>query len=347
MARKSVKIAFKLAVSAALVALILLVVPWKELWTEVRRLHPRTWLAVWAGFVGGHALGVFKWRYNVNLGIRSERAKLTAVDAVQCYAAGMFANLCLPSIVGGDALKALLAAKITGRAEAAVIGGLTERLIDTFALLVLIVAGALWTRDTMPGWAQDVVQVAALVAIAGTVLVLPLAMRTKVRRWPRRLRRPAGRAMVAVRRLLERPRRALFVLALSLAIQGWFVVLNAELGRGIGIDAPLAVWFFAVPMAKAITLAPVSFGGFGLREVTLAGFLEGLRDVPLRLGVAASALWQTVLVATGLVGGALWFVLGFRASARTGAGHGSLLEERAAKPGSAERAVTAEGARHG
>jgi glycosyltransferase 2 family protein len=337
MARSSVKIAFKLAVSAALVASILLVVPWTRLWESVRSLDPRTWLAVWGGFVAGHALGVFKWRYNVNLGIRSERAKLSGVDAVQCYAAGMFANLCLPSIVGGDALKALLAAKVTGRAEAAVIGGLTERLIDTFALLVLIVVGALWSRETMPDWAQNVVQVAALVAIAGTVLVLPLAMRTKLERWPRKVRRTVGRAMVATRRLLERPHRALFVLALSFSIQGWFVVLNAELGRGIGIDAPIAVWFFAVPMAKAITLAPISFGGFGVREVTLAGFLEALRSVPRELGVAASALWQTVLVATGLAGGALWFVLGFRASARTGAGHGSLLAERRA-PASGVRA---------
>lgn len=328
MTRTSVKIAFKLAVSAVLIAAILLIVPWSRLWASMRSLEPGTWLAVWGGFVAGHGLGVLKWRYNVNLGIRSRRAKLSGLDAVQCYAAGMFANLCLPSIVGGDALKALLAAKVTGRAEAAVIGGLTERLIDTFALLVLIVVGALWSRETMPGWARDVVQVAALVGAAGALLVLPLAMRTKLERWPRRLRRTAGRAMVAMRRLLERPHRALFVLGMSLLIQGWFVVLNAELGRGIGIDAPIAVWFFAVPMAKAITLAPISFGGFGLREVTLAGFLEGLRGVPKELGVAASALWQTVLVATGLAGGAMWFVLGFRAAARTGAGHGSLLAER-------------------
>ncbi len=347
MARKSVKIAFKLAVSAALIELILVVVEWGKLWDSVRALDARTWLLVWAGFVGGHALGVFKWRYNVNLGIRSARARLTAADAVQCYSAGMFANLCLPSIVGGDALKAVLAARVTGRPEAAVIGGLTERLIDTFALLLLVAVGALWSRETMPGWANDFVVVALLVGVGAGVLLLPLALRTKLSRWPRKLRRTAGRAMVALRRLLERPHRALVVLARSLAIQGWFVVLNAELGRGIGIDAPLAVWFFAVPMAKAITLAPISFGGFGVREWALAWLLEGMRNVPRELGVAASALWQTVLVATGLAGGALWFVLGFREGARTGAGHGSLLDERSAKPASAERAVTAEGARHG
>jgi len=337
---RAFKLGIKLAVSGVLLVLIAAVVPWEKLWTSVRSLDARTWALVWLGFVAGHALGVLKWRYNVNLGIRSARARLSTVDAAQCYAAGMFANLCLPSIVGGDALKALLAAKVTGRAEAAVIGGLTERLIDTFALLVLILVGALWSADAMPGWAQSTVQVGALVALAGAMLFTPLVLRVKLARWPRKLRRTVGRALVALRRLTERPQRALLVFALSLVIQAWFVLLNRELGRGIGLDAPLAVWFFAVPMAKAITLAPISFGGFGLREVTLAGFLEALAKAPRELGIAASVLWQTVLVATGLAGGALWFTLGLRRGAKTGAGHGSLLDEQ-------RSATSRASARHG
>lgn len=339
MNKRALKLGVKLGVSAALLALIAAVVPWEKLWSSVRSLDARTWGLVWLGFIAGHALGVFKWRYNVNLGIRSARARLSLVDAAQCYAAGMFANLCLPSIVGGDALKALLAAKVTGRAEAAVVGGLTERLIDTFALLVLILVGAVWSADAMPGWAQSTVQVGALVALAGAALFTPFVLRVKLARWPRKLRRTVGRALVALRRLAERPQRALLVFALSLVIQAWFVLLNRELGRGIGLDAPLAVWFFAVPMAKAITLAPISFGGFGLREVTLAGFLEALAKSPRELGIAASVLWQTVLVATGLAGGALWFALGLRPGAKTGAGHGSLLDE--------QRSATGASARHG
>lgn len=325
MQKKTVKLALKVAVTLAAVAWIAWKVHWHDIASAIGRVPALTWFAVWLGFAAGHALGVFKWRYNVNLGIRSARARLAPVDAVQCYSAGMFANLCLPSIVGGDALKAILAARLTGRAEAAVIGGLTERLIDTFALLVLIVTGALWSQSAMPGWAQSVVQVGALLAVAGALLALPLVLRTRLARWPRKLRRSVGRALVAMRRLAARPQRALIVLALSLLIQGWFVVLNMQLGRAIGIDAPLAVWAFAVPMTKAITLAPLSVGGLGLREVTLAAFLTAMAGVADQDGVAASLLWQSVLIATGLVGGGLWFVLGYREGARTGAGRDSLL----------------------
>jgi hypothetical protein len=206
-----------------------------------------------------------------------------------------------------------------------VVGGVTERLIDTFALLVLIVVGALWSQSAMPGWAQSVVQVGAVIGFGGALLALPLVLRTKLARWPRKLRRTVGRAMVALRRLAHKPQRALLVLVLSLAIQSWFVVLNMQLGRAIGIDAPLAVWFFAVPMTKAITLAPLSVGGLGLREVTLAAFLTAMAGVADKQGVAASLLWQSIVISTGLVGGVLWFVLGYRRTAKTGAGHGSLL----------------------
>jgi uncharacterized protein (TIRG00374 family) len=312
----------RVAVSAVLLAVIFFKVPWSELWQNAQRLDPAVWAGVLGAFWLGHGVGVFKWRFNVNLG----NANLRPLDALQCYSAGLFSNLFLPSIVGGDALKAWLAGKVTGRLEAAVFGGLSERLLDTAALLALIVIGGLASHTTVDGWPRQVILVGSLIAAAGAIVFLPLVLRVKLARWPRKLRRPLGRAMVAMRRLLRRPRAAFAVFALSLAIQSWFVLLNYWLGLGIGIDVPLVFWFLAIPLAKAITLAPISLGGFGLRELALAGILA-LAGVPKEQGVAVSLVWQSIVVATGLVGGLVWFALGHRAEARTGWGHGSLLGE--------------------
>src|SRR6185436_7834476 len=125
--------------------------------------------------------------------------------------------------------------------------GLTERLIDTAALLTLIVGGGLFSHTTVEGWASQVILVSSLIAIVGAVLFLPMLLRVRLARWPRKVRRPLGRAMVAMRRLTRRPLAALGVFALSLAIQSWFVLLNYWLGVGIGIDVPLAFWFLAIP----------------------------------------------------------------------------------------------------
>lgn len=303
----------------------------QQMAAALRGMSPLVWLGVWAAFIAGHVLGAFKWRFNVNLG----EAGLRRVDALQCYGAGLFANLFLPSIVGGDALKAWLGGKLSGRLEACIFGGLTERLIDTLALLSLIVIGAFASQATVEGWYGQVIQVGVIVAFVGALIFLPLLLRMKLARWPRKLRRPISRMMVSMRRIAQRPAAALGVFALSLSIQAWFVLLNAWLGRAIGIEVPLAYWFLAVPLTKAITLAPISFGGLGLREATLGGLL-GLVGVPAAQGVAASLLWQSVVYSGGLFGGLVWFALGLRKDARTGAGHGSLIGE----------ARTAEG-RHG
>ena len=312
-AKKRLKFWIKAAVTASVLALILRVVDWGELYEGARQLDPRLWLAVLFCFMAGHLCGALKWRLNVNIC----RAGLGRADAIQIYAAGLFANLCLPSIVGGDGLKAVLGGRVTGRYESVIFGGLTERLIDTLALLILIVVGTLLSSGQMPGQAGQVLFVGALVVLGLGVLFLPLALRLKLTTFPRKLRRPVGRAMVAMRRLWRRPHLALLVLGASLAIQSWFVLLNAALGWGIGIDIPLVYWFLAVPLAKAITLAPISFGGFGVREATLAGIMAALAGVPESQGVLASLLWQTVVVTTGLVGGATWFALGMREEART------------------------------
>ncbi|HUR29314.1 MAG TPA: lysylphosphatidylglycerol synthase transmembrane domain-containing protein, partial [Planctomycetota bacterium] len=231
------KLFLKVAVSAALLAAVLYLAFHKQgeraqaTWDAVQGLEPRLWLGVLAAFAAGHLVGAFKWRFNVNLA----DAGLKLVDALQCYGAGLFSNLFLPSIVGGDALKAWLAGKVTGRLEAAILGGVTERLIDTLALLALIVIGGFVSQQGVEGMYGQVILVGSLVATLATLLFLPLLLRTKLARWPRKLRRPLARSMVSLRRVARRPLAALGVFCLSLAIQSWFVLLNAWLGKAIGI----------------------------------------------------------------------------------------------------------------
>jgi hypothetical protein len=98
---------------------------------------------------------------------------------------------------------------------------------------------------------------------------------------------------------------------LSLAIQALFVLLNAWIGRAIGIGVPLGVWFIAWPLAKLVALMPISIGGLVVREAALAGVLSQF-GVPVALGAVAGLLWQTVTFSGGLLGGVIWWALGVR-----------------------------------
>jgi len=256
------------------------------------------------GFLLGHAVGITKWRLFVN----AARGGLARVDATLCYAAGLFANLCLPSIVGGDLLRMALAGKLSRRPEAALWGGVMDRLTDLLSLAILVTAGGVLVRGGESGWIGRVLTVAVLVGVVLVALVLPLLIRRPLARWPRRLRRPVGRGLVGLRQLRRRPGTAALGLGLSLGIQGSFVLLNALLGRSIGIEVDLAVWFLVWPLAKIASLAPISLGGLAVREASLAALLLPF-GVPVARSVVCSLLWQTVLIAGGLMGGLIWLVL--------------------------------------
>lgn len=311
----------KALVSAALFALLFLVLPWAEVRAALGRLSGPVWLVAVLGFLAGHLAGTFKWRLIVN----ASRAALRVPDAIRCYAAGLFANLCLPSIVGGDVLRMALAGRATRRPEAALWGGVLDRLTDTAALALLVAGGGLFVRQALPGWGGEALAALVLVGAVLGALALPFAARQPLTRWPRKLRRPVGRSLAALRRLARNPAAAAGAFAMSLTVQAGFVLLNAWIGAQVGVHVPLAVWFLVWPLAKIAALIPISLGGLAVREASLAALLLPF-GVPAATGVVASLLWQTVLIAGGLVSGLVWLVL---ARLSHTSGPGSVLHDPA------------------
>ena len=295
------RVALQATVSVGLLVVLLAVLPWSTLRAAWGRVSWQLWLTALAGFLAGHVLGAVKWRALVNAG----RAALRPRDAAGFYGAALFANLCLPGVVGGDLLRAGLAARRTGRPEAAILGGVADRVADAAATALLVLAGALTARGSLPPTAARALETLVVLGAAGTGVLLLLTRRPLVR-WPRRLRRPAGRTLVALRYMVRRPRTALLALGISIAMQAGFVLVNAEIGRAVGIGVPLAVWFVAWPLAKLVGLLPISLGGLVVRDATLAALLAPA-GVPMALGVAAGLAWQSVLLGGGLVGALVWW----------------------------------------
>jgi len=298
-------LALRLIVSFGLLAGLLWLLPWSEVREAVGRMPLTVWLAILALFLLGHRIGVAKWQLVLSGG----GARLGGRDAVRCYAAGLFTNLCLPSIVGGDVLRGALAARATGRTEAVVLGGVADRLIDVLTLGLCLAGGTVLSARLLPGRAPLIVALIAVGGVAGLAAALWLAGRRPLARWPARIRRPLARSLVALRRLRRAPGVAALAVALSLIIQAGFVILNAWIGRSLGIEVPLAVWFVAWPLAKLTALIPISLGGLGVRDAAFGAMLVPL-GVPMARGVVASLVWQSILIGGGLLAGALWLALG-------------------------------------
>ncbi len=66
---------------------------------------------------------------------------------------------------------------------------------------------------------------------------------------------------------------------------------------------PWAAWMLAWSLAKLAALVPVSLGGIGVRQLAQAAFMAPFA-VTAALAVAQSLVWESLLLALGLVGGA-------------------------------------------
>ena len=101
--------------------------------------------------------------------------------------------------------------------------------------------------------------------------------------------------------LARRPGRLLLCLLISMAVQCLFVGINIAFAEAAHVEAPVAAWFFAWTTAKIIAIAPISLGGLGLREASMAALLVPFGADPAQV-VAIGLVWQSVLYASGLIG---------------------------------------------
>ena len=297
--------------SLAALGFLFWALPWDEVVSAARRVSLAVWGGVLAGFLAGHLLGAFKWTFL----LRRMGVAVPWATGAACYALGLFANLCLPGIVGGDVVRAAALTRRVGRFEAVALAGVGDRLLDILALGLALAAGVVAAGVRQGAAARGFLALLAVFLTAGLVLAIT-ALRRPLDRWPARWRRPIGRARVAARNLARRPGAVGISLACALAIQSSFVLLNRALGADLGVKLPLAAWFVAWPLAKLAGLLPISLGGLGVRDAAFGTLLAGF-GAAAATGVVVSLVWQSILIGGGLLAGlAWWLASGSRPSAR-------------------------------
>jgi uncharacterized membrane protein YbhN (UPF0104 family) len=287
----------RLCVSALLLALIFTLVPFADVWAAARQISPLLWLGALGLFLAGHAAAAAKWRILIGGGISYRQA-------FRAHLAGLAANLALPSVAGGDVVRAGLVMKHADDKARLAMGSVADRLIDTLGL-VLIALAAGWIAwrprldsDIWIGW--PLLGLLALVAagLAGAVALDRAASRPEP---SGKLMRLLAKMIHSAAELARRPGRLLLCLAISIAVQCLFVGINIAFAEAAHIEAPVAAWFFAWTTAKIIAIAPISLGGLGVREASMAALLVPFGADPAQV-VAIGLVWQSVLYVSGLIG---------------------------------------------
>jgi uncharacterized protein (TIRG00374 family) len=266
----------------------------------------------------GQMISAYKWY----LLLKPIRLVTSYGRAVAFYFIGMFFNIFLPTIVGGDAVKAILLSRETGATGRATMSVFMERNVGLLALLTIATIAA-WYAPPVRLFGLSLPAMVLLLLVGYIAANLVLAS-------PRAY--AAADAIVAVTPLGAMRHRVsslyegfvpyrshIGVLTIAIGLSFLFqavvigvVFLNAlALGQSFSISA-LAVF---VPLISLAGMVPVTVNGLGVREalyVLLFGQLGTSHD----LSVSLALLYLAVTFMASLPGGIVYALLRGRGEPR-------------------------------
>jgi uncharacterized protein (TIRG00374 family) len=225
----------------------------------------------WSWFVAGVALmglvavvGGIRWQ----LLLRDAEIEVSSVRAVRAVGASLFLNNVLPTSFGGDATRAWLVGRESGRLLRAAAATVVDKATALGCLFLLAWLAVGLDRGEVP---RSLVHVLVWVTIglAGAALVAALTaagVRPVVRHLPHRLAEMLRETWVTLRIWARSGRLMGSLLVLGLLYQGLAVLALVAVGKTVAVDLSFALAAVAAAIVVVAMLIPVSIGGLGVRE---------------------------------------------------------------------------------
>jgi uncharacterized membrane protein YbhN (UPF0104 family) len=211
----------------------------------------------------------------------------------------------LPSSIGGDVVRAASLADRPDQRVPAAASVVLRRLCNFPGMIVVTAVGVLATIQD--NYAEHV-RLFALAVVAGGFVLLLLTLSPALGRLSQMgvLRRGPG---VGVAKLLAtlhdfRGQRRDLVWASFRGLVFWITVVisQAMFMSAVGIHVTPAYAALVITTATAVTMVPISLGGYGLREGAFAAFLTAGNHATAAQGAAVGVCITVQMLALGVIG---------------------------------------------
>jgi uncharacterized protein (TIRG00374 family) len=241
----------------------------------------------------------------------SKRPRVPAI--LRVFFLSSFAGTFLPASIGGDAVRAYGLSQLEVPAATAIASVLMDRLLGVVSILLmgavgLTLAGTIDVATTR-AIVFPLVTAGALSLLAGSIVFSEraAAMADRLSRLlPFDSVRRLGAELTRATRAYGRYHAELAnVLAGSVGVQILRIVQAYCLGRAVGIDRSIEVYFALIPLILLIMLLPVSINGIGPSQVAFVWFF-GRTGVPQAQAFALSVLFVALGIVGNLPGGFLY-----------------------------------------
>jgi uncharacterized protein (TIRG00374 family) len=283
-----------------LVLLFKYVIDPRTVWRTLEHLDARYFVLAFGIFTIDRVLMAYKW----NLLIRARSYRLSVIRAVEIYSSAMFLGTLLPSTLGADVIRTVLARRAgigTGDVVASIA---VERSIGFICALMLALVGLIALRLTAKlDERYDILLMIGIVGLFLGIATLLLSFHPRTAAWmakfvPAHIRstRFAGKVgnLVGCYQALGASRSVLIsFVALTCVEQLIPVVFTWVNALSFGLHVSPVVMLGAVPLSVLVARLPISISGLGAFEGTFAGLLS-LSGISPRYAIAIAFVGRAI-----------------------------------------------------
>ena len=228
-------------------------------------------------------------------------------QAVRLTFIGQFFNQVLPSGVGGDVMRAWLVSREGVPIGRAVTGVLCDRAVALVVLILIISCTFFLLPALVPTEipAIDSLRIVALIGISSIAALFFLGAPLSRLLMRYRITESIGKLVRDLRKVLYSPAVSTMIITLGAAVQFLVVATIIVCAQGMSIPLELGAALLVIPTVMLVSMIPISFAGWGLRETAMIPGL-GVVGISASNALAVSVTFGLSHFIVGLPGGVLW-----------------------------------------
>lgn len=213
----------------------------------------------------------------------------------------MFFNSCLPGTIGGDVVRAVLLKRENIPMTLCAHSVILDRLIAMFGVYFMVTLGLPWLHDLIPalhvGWLMG----GSMAIMVAFIFFLEKAPKFLSRLPHNHLTSLTNGLLRDMHKLVFTWKEFIVVLLQAVLSHAYFCMAVFLLAASLGAPLTPGESLLLIPPVLLLTMLPISVGGWGVREVSMVGFLA-LAGVPKEAALTISVQFGILLILASLPG---------------------------------------------
>lgn len=258
------------------------------------------------------ALAIMTYRLKIVMAVQRMAISLKKLFALGLV--GLFFNNLLPSSIGGDAVKAYYAYRLTGKKLESFSAVLVDRVLGLFTLIGLALLAIVFFKGEMAN--PKIMEAVIVLALIAFFIFIFFASRRIAKRFgfltylvpSVKWRQKLIDLYHSIYDYKKYPKTVCSGLFLSVISQSCFIVVNFLMALSLNMSIPLWTFFVLIPIIASVSMAP-SLNGLGVREGAYVYLFSKFSTS--EQAFALSIFNYLVMISFSLVGGLVYLVRGW------------------------------------